>query len=190
MLVPFSTGWDLDLDSGQVSSPSQDKYRNRQPHIHTHTLGELLFSPMWYRPIQSVASTSSFMSHEMTRWPWPKVSWYTDAVSDERLSELTRSVSLLARCSPTPADSVWAPDNADKAEASSASCIARLLRPSGPTVYGRACGVRLRTARRCSRALPLGVEVIDGDEDEAVAAAAMTTEEVEENSGEKSGEVW
>lgn len=52
---------------------------------------------MWYSPIQSVASTSSLMSQEMTRWLWPRVSWYVEAVSDERLSDVTRSVSLLAR---------------------------------------------------------------------------------------------
>lgn len=66
---------------------------------------------MWYRPIQSVASTSSLMSQKMTRWPWPSVSWCVDAVSEERLSDVTRSVSLLARWRPTPAASGCSPDD-------------------------------------------------------------------------------
>lgn len=74
-------------------------------------LQPLICSPMWYRPIQSVASTSSLMSQEITRWLWPRVSWYEDAASEERLSDVTRSVSLLARWSPTPAVSCWLPDD-------------------------------------------------------------------------------
>lgn len=52
----------------------------------------------------------------MTRWPRPRVSSYVDAVSDERLSDVTRSVSLLARCSPIPALSGCAPDVMEEEE--------------------------------------------------------------------------
>lgn len=141
---------------------------------------------MWYRPIQSVASTSSLMSQEMTRWLWPRVSWYIDAVSDERLSDVIRSVSLLARWSPIPVASGWSPDDIPaedpEVEAPTGPCTDRLRRLSGPIVYGRVCGVRRRTASRCSRALPL---VDDGDEEEeaAVAAIAMVTVEEEEEKG-------
>lgn len=66
-------------------------------------------------------------------------------------------------------------------------CTDRLRRFSGPIVYGLECGVRRRTARRCSRALPLADEDEDGDEVEAVAAMAMVSveEEVEKGGGEK-----
>lgn len=150
---------------------------------------------MWYRPIQSVASTSSLMSQEMTRWLWPRVSWYVDAVSDERLSDVTRSVSLLARWSPTPAASGWLPDDIAndivvedaEVEAPTAPCTVRLRRLSGPIVYGRVCGVRRRTASRCSRALPLVDE--EEEEEAAVAANAMVTagEEAEKEGGKKRG---
>lgn len=69
-------------------------------------------------------------------------------------------------------------------------CADRLLRLSGPIVYGRECGVRRRTARRCSRALPFGVVEDEADEDEAVAAMAMVTvdgKEVVKGGGEKRG---
>lgn len=149
---------------------------------------------MWYRPIQSVASTSSLMSQEMTRWLWPRVSWYVDAVSDERLSDVTRSVSLLARWSPTPDASDWFPDDIAEEDAEVedlAPCTDRLRRLSGPMVYGRECGVRRRTASRCSRALPLVDDEDDGGaaEVEAVAAIAMVTpeEEEEKEGGQRRG---
>lgn len=90
---------------------------------------------MWYSPIQSVASTSSLMSQEITRRPCPRTSWYVDAVSEERLSDVTRSVSLLARCSPTPAASGSPPD-VETGEAGEETPD-RLRRFSGPMVYGR-----------------------------------------------------
>lgn len=91
---------------------------------------------MWYRPIQSVASTSSLMSQKMTRWPCPSVSWYVDAVRDERLSDVTRSVSLLARWSPTPAASGCSPDDMVdvESEGPTSAWTDRLRRFSGPMV--------------------------------------------------------
>lgn len=123
---------------------------------------------------------------------WPRVSWYVDAVSDERLSDVTRSVSLLARWRPTPAVSGWFPDviaeEDAEAEPPTAPCADRLRRLSGPIVYGRVCGVRRRTASRCSRALPL-VDDEDEEEEAAVAANAMVTagEEAEKEGDEKRG---
>lgn len=114
-------------------------------------------------------------------------------MSDERLSDVTRSVSLLARWSPTPAVSGWFPGDIveEDTEARTSSCPVRLRRLSGPIVYGRVCGVRRRTASRCSLALPLGDDEDDGDEEEeeAVAAIAMITaeEEAEKGGGEKRG---
>lgn len=88
---------------------------------------------MWYSPIQSVASTSSLISQEITRFcPRPMVNSKVDAVSEERPWELTRSVSLLALRSPTPACS--APPRSVK-----------LLRFSGLSVW-RTFGLRLRAA--------------------------------------------
>ena len=81
------------------------------------------------------------MSQEMTRWLCPRVSWYVDAVSDERLSDVTRSVSLLALWSPiAAAASGWTPDEEDEAEGDppTSPCTDRLRRLSGPMVYGRA----------------------------------------------------
>lgn len=135
------------------------------------------------------------MSQEMTRWLWPRVSWYVDAVSEERLSDVTRSVSLLARWSPTPAASGWFPDviaeEDAEVEVPTAPCADRLRRLSGPIVYGRVCEVRRRTASRCSRALPFVDDEDDGDEEEeeAVAAIAMFTaeEEAEKEGGKKRG---
>lgn len=73
-----------------------------------------------------------------------------------------------------------------EAEVEAVPCTARPRRLSGPIVYGRECGVRRRTARRCSRALLFAV---DGDEE--VAAVAMVTageQEEEVNAGgEKRG---
>lgn len=139
-----------------------------------------------------MASTSSLMSQEMTRWLWPRVSWYIDAVSDERLSDVTRSVSLLARWSPITAPSGWTPDEEDEAEgeAPTSPCTDRLRRLSGPIVYGRVCGLRRRTASRCSRALPLADDEDEGEEEAvAVAAVAMVTTEAEvlKGGGEKRG---
>ena len=150
----------------------------------------LSFSPMWYRPIQSVASTSSLMSQEITMWVWPRVSWYVDAVSDERLSDVTRSVSLLARWSPTVGVSDWLPgeisEGEEDADSSTAPVEDRPWRLSGPMVYGRVCGVRRRTASRCSRALLLPGDE-GGGEEEAVAAIAMAPSE---EWPEKGGEDW
>lgn len=88
---------------------------------------------MWYRPIQSVASTSSLISHEMTKfWPRLIVNSKVEAVSEDRPWELTRSVSLLALRSPTPACSV--PPRS-----------AKLRRLSGLRVC-RTFGLRLRPA--------------------------------------------
>lgn len=106
---------------------------------------KLIVSPMWYSPIQSVASTSSLMSQEMTRF-WPRFSVYSsvDAVSEDRLWEVTRSVSLLARGRPmglltTETVSTEAPP-----------LSARVRRFSGLRVCRR-WGLRLRGADRCSR---------------------------------------
>lgn len=79
------------------------------------------------------------MSQEMTRWLWPRVSSCVEAVSDERLSDVTRSVSLLARWRPTPAISGWFPDDIveeedAEVEAPSGPCTDRLRRLSGPIV--------------------------------------------------------
>lgn len=132
------------------------------------------------------------MSQEITRWLWPRVSWYVDAASDERLSDVTRSVSLLARCSPIPAVSGWLPgdvvgeEDTEAPTSPSVPCTDRLRRLSGPIVYGRVCGVRRRTASRCSRALPPLVDDEDeGDEgeEEAVAAIAMVSVEDEARKG-------
>lgn len=88
---------------------------------------------MWYMPIQSVASTSSLISHMMTKfWPRPSVNSKVEAVSEDRPWELTRSVSLLALRSPTPACS--APPRS-----------AKLRRFSGLSVC-RTFGLRLRPA--------------------------------------------
>lgn len=137
------------------------------------------------------------MSHEITRWPWPRVSWYVDAVSDERLSKVTRSVSLLALCSPRPADSSWVPDGTaedDEAEDPAVTCTDKLLRLSSPTVYGRLCGARRRTASRCSWALLLDAEAVcsggDAEEADAVAAAAMPTAGAEEKAGGEDSCSW
>lgn len=114
-------------------------------------------------------------------------------MSDERLSDVTRLVSLLARWSPTPAASDWSPDDMaaedTEVEAWAGPCTDRLRRLSGPIVYGRVCGVRRRTASRCSRALPLAED--DGDEEEAVGAIAMVTAEgdVEKGGGKQQGEM-
>lgn len=104
------------------------------------------FLPMWYNPIQSVASTSSFMSHVMTRF-WPRFSVYSkvDAVSEDLLWEVTRSVSLLARGRPmglltTETVSMAAPP----------PLSARVRRFSGLRVCRR-WGLRLRGADRWSR---------------------------------------
>lgn len=72
-------------------------------------------------------------------------------------------------------------------EGTTAPCAEKLRRLSGPMVYGRACGVRRRTASRCSRALPLGDDEDGGDEDEAVAAVAMVTGGDGNRGGEKRG---
>ena len=148
---------------------------------------------MWYRPIQSVASTSSLMSQEMTRWAWPRVSWYVDAVSDERLSDVTRSVSLLARWSPAPAAAAAATagssrlddDEGDvdvdeeeggeeeEEEEEEEPCTDRLRRLSGPRVKGRPWGLRRRTASRWSRALPPPPSA--GDSEAAVASGGAET---------------
>lgn len=95
---------------------------------------------------------------------------------DERLSEVTRSVSLLARWSPTSTAS--GPDGITEEEEPEVGgptmpCANMLCRLSGPMVYGRVWEARRRTASRCSRALPLA----DGgeEEDDAVAAVAMAT---------------
>lgn len=112
-------------------------------------------------------------------------------MSDERLSDVTRFVSLLARWSPTPVASDWSPDGMaaedTEVEAWAGPCTDRLRRLSGPIVYGRVCGVRRRTASRCSRALPLAED--DGDEEEAVGAIAMVTAEgeVEKGGAEQQG---
>lgn len=119
-------------------------------------------------------------------------------MSEERLSEVTRSVSLLARWSPIPADSGWAPeeeeaDDDEDVEDTDATCTDRLPKLSGPTVYGRLCGVRRLTACRCSRALPLGTADAwsGGDEEEAVAAAAIPVAEAYEKvGGEESWWRW
>lgn len=101
---------------------------------------------MWYNPIQSVASTSSLMSQDMTRF-WPRFSVYSsvDAVSEDRLSEVTRSVSLLARVSPM---GLLTTETASTAAAPPLSV--RVRRFSGLRVCRR-LGLRLRGADRCSR---------------------------------------
>lgn len=53
----------------------------------------------------------------------------------------------------------------------------RLRRFSGPIVYGRVCGVRRRTARRWSRALPFPDDEVEEEEDEMAAAVAIAMEE-------------
>lgn len=75
------------------------------------------------------------------RLPWPRVNWYVDAVSEERLSEETRSVSLLARWSPILADSGSPPDDMaeegdeePEAEPLTGPCIDNPQRFSGPIV--------------------------------------------------------
>lgn len=95
-------------------------------------------SPMWYSPIQSLGSTSSLMSQKIMRlWACPNVYSYMLAVKLERLSEVTRSVSLLARWRVMFSGmELWA---------------ARLCRFSGLSVY-RIWGFRRRTKSRCSRA--------------------------------------
>lgn len=103
-------------------------------------------SPMWYSPIQSVASTSSLMSQDMTRfWPWFSVYSRVDAVSDDRLCEVTRSVSLLARGSPI---GLLTTDTASMAAAPPLS--ARDRRFSGLRVCRR-LGLRLLGIDKCSR---------------------------------------
>lgn len=72
-------------------------------------------------------------------------------------------------------------------EVSTVPCTDRLRRLSGPIVYGRPCGVRRRTASRCSRALPFADDEGDEGEEEAVAADAMVTVEVEKGGGWKRG---
>lgn len=76
-------------------------------------------------------------------------------------------------------------------EAPTSPCTDRLRRLSGPIVYGRVCGLRRRTASRCSRALPLADDEVDGEEEEeeAVAAVAMVATEAEalKGGGEKRG---
>lgn len=63
-------------------------------------------------------------------------------MSDERLSDVTKSVSLLALCSPTAA-SGWFPEHIPEEEEEEedaepdAPCTARPRRLSGPIVYGR-----------------------------------------------------
>lgn len=112
-------------------------------------------------------------------------------MSDERLSDVTRFVSLLARWSPTPVVSDWSPDGMAvedaEVEAPTGPCTDRLQRFSDPIVYGRVCGVRRRTASRCSRALLPAED--DGDEEEAVGAIAMVTaeQEVKKGGGKKQG---
>lgn len=104
-------------------------------------------------------------------------------MSDERLSDVTKSVSLLALWSPTPGDSdcsaVTTPAGGDlEVEASAAvPCTDKLRRFSGPIVYGLECGVRRRTASRWSRALPLA-DVEDEDGEDVVAAMASANAEV------------
>lgn len=101
---------------------------------------------MWYNPIQSVASTSSFMSHVMTRF-WPRFSVYSkvDAVSEDLLWEVTRSVSLLARGRPM---GLLTTETVSMAAAPPLS--ARVRRFSGLRVCRR-WGLRLRGADRWSR---------------------------------------
>lgn len=101
---------------------------------------------MWYSPIQSVASTSSFISHVMTRF-WPRLSVYSkvDAVSEDRLWDVTRSVSLLARGSPI---GLLTTEMVSTAEAPPLS--ARVRKFSGLKVWRR-WGLRLRGADRWSR---------------------------------------
>lgn len=100
-------------------------------------------------------------------------------MSDERLSDVTRSVSLLARWSPTPGDSDCSagmtPAGGDvEVDASPAvPCTDKLRRFSGPIVYGLECGVRRRTASRWSRALPL----VDDEGDDVAAAIAIARAE-------------
>lgn len=72
-------------------------------------------------------------------------------------------------------------------EAPTASCTEKLQRLSGPIVYGRVCGVRRRTANRCSLALLLGDDEDDGVEEEVVAVVAMVTAEVVKGGSEKQG---
>lgn len=100
---------------------------------------------MWYSPIQSVASTSSFMSQDMTRF-WPRFSVYSrvDAVNEDRLWDVTRSVSLFARGSPMGLLTT------DTVSTAAPPLSARVRRFSGLRVCRR-CGLRLRGADRCSR---------------------------------------
>lgn len=101
---------------------------------------------MWYSPIQSVASTSSLISHDMTRF-WPRFSVYSrvEAVSEDRLSEVTRSVSLFARVSP------MGPLTTEMVSTAVAPPLSvRVRRFSGLRVCRR-LGLRLLGADRCSR---------------------------------------
>lgn len=106
----------------------------------------IAISPMWYSPIQSVASTSSLMSQDMTRF-WPRFSVYSrvDAVSEDRLSEVTRSVSLLARVSP-----IGLLTTETVSTAAVLPLSVRVRRFSGLRVCRR-LGLRLRGADSCSR---------------------------------------
>lgn len=101
---------------------------------------------MWYSPIQSVASTSSLMSQDMTRF-WPRFRVYSrvEAVSEDLLWEVTRSVSLLARGSPTGPLMIEA-----VSETEAPPLSARVRRFSGLRVCRR-WGLRRRGADRCSR---------------------------------------
>lgn len=101
---------------------------------------------MWYSPIQSVASTSSLMSHDMTRF-WPRFSVYSrvEAVSEDRLWEVTRSVSLLARVSP------MGPLTTETVSTAAAPPLSARVRKFSGLRVCRRLGLRLRGADRCSR---------------------------------------
>ena len=114
-------------------------------------------------------------------------------MSDERLSEVTRSVSLLARWRPTLTVSDWFPDDMEEdedpeLEPPTAPCTDKLQRLSGPIVYGRMCGVRLRTASRCSLALLFPDDDAEGEDDDAEVVAAIAMVPAEEEVVEKGGE--
>lgn len=86
------------------------------------------------------------MSHDMTRfWPRFSVNSRVDAVSEDRLWEVTRSVSLLARVSP------MGPLTTETVSTAAAPPLSARVRKFSGLRVCRRLGLRLRGADRCSR---------------------------------------